>query len=50
MFDLVNSIRGHPFNLKGVGAMVFWGQNFSVSKFDGENLSVFDMGRKKEFC
>ena len=27
--------------------MVFWGKKYSVSKFDGEKISVSDMGRKK---
>ena len=29
--------------------MVFWGKTFTVSKLDGENISVSDMGRKKYF-
>ena len=34
-------VREHPFNLKGWGAMVFWGNFVPVSKFDGEqNLSL----------
>ena len=41
------TLRDHPFNLKGEGAMVFLGENFSVCKFDWKKNSVSEMGRKK---
>ena len=43
-----NHVRDRPFNLKGEGgAMVLFGENNFVSKFDEKKNSVSDMGRRK---
>ena len=43
----VKHVRGNPFNLKGGGdSMGLLEKQISVGKFDGENISVSDMGRK----
>ena len=49
-FNNAINFRDHPFNFKGWGGgggRVFLGKTFSVSKFDGKNVSVSDMDRKK---
>ena len=40
-------LREHPFNLKGLGGLWFFGEKNSVWKFDWKKNSVPEMGRKK---
>ena len=49
-YKYTNKLREHPFNLKGVGAMVFLGEKNSVGKLDWEKKICLWNGQKKIFC